>query len=88
MSSVAQLTNLKWLSLEQTAVTDTGIAELEGLQQLETLLLNGITITDAALESLKKLKSLRLLDLTYCDELSQGAVNELRAALPNTQVSF
>ena len=32
-------------------------------------------------ESLKKLKSLRLLNLTYCDQLSQEALSELQQAI-------
>ena len=69
-------------------MTDTGLAELTGLSKLESLLLNEAPITDDGLESLKKLKNLKMLNLSFCDALSQGAIDDLQEALPDCQISY
>ena len=54
---------------------------LAGLPNLEVLLLQGAQLTDAGLEPLAKLKTLRQLDLRG-NKLSDDAVAKLQAALP------
>src|SRR5206468_943094 len=53
----------KTLVLENTEVTDAGLARLRGSTLLETLSLGGTRITDAGLEHLKTLNRLRRLYL-------------------------
>ena len=45
-------------------MTDAGLKELAGLQELQTLDLGGTQVTDAGLKELAGLKSLQTLDLT------------------------
>ena len=59
-----RLTNLEWLSLRATRITDAGLEHLEGLARLEELYLSRTNITDAGLEHLKRLTNLTWLNLS------------------------
>ena len=85
MDTVGKLTSLTKLVLDETAITDAGIAKLEGLP-LKQLYMSKLQITDAAIESLKKIKTLESIDLSFCGQISADAVNDLKAALPNVNV--
>lgn len=85
MESVAKLKNLTALTLDGTQVTDAGVAQLEGLP-LQKLFLQGCQISDAGIESLKKIKTLQAIDLKFCVQVSEDAVNDLKATLPELKV--
>jgi Leucine-rich repeat (LRR) protein len=63
VASISGLTNLKWLDLHFTQVTDTGLAHLKGLTRLEYLNLEGTNATDNGLPQLKDLVRLEQLNL-------------------------
>jgi Leucine-rich repeat (LRR) protein len=107
MACLANLKNLKFLQITvRGPVTDKGIAHLQGLAGLDTLLVENVPLTDMSLASLANMKRLtslgisgnftaeglrhlgRLTGLTYLrviseTPLSQQAVQDLQAALPN-----
>ena len=60
---LARQTNLRALDLEDTAVTDAGVATLAPLTKLRELKLPGATMTGAALRRLAGMKDLRTLEL-------------------------
>ena len=57
------LSELRFLTLDTSAITDAGLERLQGLTNLVTLKLRGTKITDAGLAHLKKIPSLVHLDL-------------------------
>ena len=69
-------------------IDDNTLATVAQFDNLDQLWLNGdITITDAGLEHLKRLKQLR--DLSLGDaRVSPGAVKKLREALPECKISW
>lgn len=81
VSALATLLQLESINLRNTTVSDAGpLAELSNLQ---TLSLNATRVSD--LRPLVGLISLRLLDLRNCP-VDRESVDELRRALPNTQI--
>ena len=60
---IAGLTGLQWLSLDNTGVTDAGLAALGGLTGLQRLYLANTGVTDAGLEALRGLTGLQSLSL-------------------------
>ena len=82
MESVAKLKNLTTLVLDGTQVSDAGIKHLEGLS-LKKLFMQSCQITDEAIESLKKIKTLESMDIQYCVQLSEDGVADLRKAFPD-----
>lgn len=65
-----------WLNLANTKVTDSGLAALEPLKNLEKLHLEKTTITDAGLVHLRGLTHLTYLNL-YGDQISDAGLKEL-----------
>lgn len=59
MRRLANLTKLKYLSLEMTDVTDEGLEHLRGLTSLGTLFIDITDVTDAGLECLNDLPELQ-----------------------------
>ena len=55
------LTNLEWLGLEHTQITDAGLEHLNGLTNLRELDLDGTQVSDVT--PLAKLTNLRVLGL-------------------------
>jgi len=68
---IAKIKSLQDLCLTNNAITDRGIEYLKGME-LMTLRLNETDVTDACLDSLVELKSLRMLDLDDCNITDQG----------------
>lgn len=72
---------LKTLNLNNTSITNTGVASLAALQLplLSTLLLADCAqLSDACLDSLKQLSQtspLETLDLSFCDRVKQSAID-------------
>lgn len=73
------------LNLDKCPVTDRGIPKLASLVNLEWIHLGGTGITDACLDDLAQLKSLKELIVTKTEITEQG-VAKLRAALPECTV--
>jgi hypothetical protein len=63
IAPVAELHDLKFLSLERTSIGDAGVAHLAKLSDLQSLSLAGTKVTDAGLAHLAGLSSLENLDL-------------------------
>jgi hypothetical protein len=81
----AQLTSLRWLSLQHLPVTDPDLEPLGNLERLETLELDGSRLTDAGLVHLYPLKRLNKLYLYGADpqKVSAQGLKRLHAELPN-----
>ena len=82
---VQALPRLRELGLDQTEVTDLGLAKLKRLPHLTRLSLNGTKVTDAGLDHLDGLKQLRELLLTDTKVTDEG-VAKLQQALPNCTI--
>lgn len=82
LASIADLKTLGTLNLKDTPTADTGMAHLAGLSRLAHLSL-GRGVTDKSLPILKKMKSLRMLDVTS-SQISPEGCEELRKAFPTT----
>ncbi len=74
------------LVLSNCQLEDAAQRELGQLQSLESLLLNGSTITDEGLKHLKSLKKLTTLSLSNT-QTSDGAKEELLKVFPDLQLS-
>ena len=69
MPEITTMKELRCLILKKTAfeklkITDTGLADLPQLEQLEVLSLYGNRVTDEGMQSLAKVTTLRVLDLS------------------------
>jgi hypothetical protein len=73
------------LSFENTSLTDAGLKELAGLENLTSLDLRHTKVTDAGLKELAGLKNLILLVLEETKVTGAG-VKELQKALPNCRI--
>jgi len=82
------LASLRVVELRDSPLTDEGLIHLSKMKQLETLLLNRTEISDAGLLHLRGMTQLKHLDLSGSKRLSEDAVSDLKAALPNTKVDF
>jgi Leucine-rich repeat (LRR) protein len=72
-------------------LTDEVVAELAQSQSLQSLRLEGNQLTDAGLESLAKLKTLRYLQVNHNQgkdgvKLTQAGIARLAAALPQCKI--
>jgi len=79
-----------WLVEESTGrnadrFTDRGFAAIGRLKSLKILSLRGYRLSDASVESLHGLKSLKTLYINYCIVRDQ-AIADLKKALPNCEV--
>ena len=68
----AALDRRRKLNLDNTPVTDAGLAHLKGLNGLQSLSLTGTPVTDAGLAHLKGLAELQMLDLTRTQVTDAG----------------
>ena len=83
---VLDLPHLTRLYLQQTAVTDQGVAGLSGLEFLEYLNLYGTAVSDSGLTSLASLPALRSLYLWQTGVTDEGVAG-LQAAAPNLYIN-
>ncbi|HZZ27671.1 MAG TPA: hypothetical protein VFE46_06650 [Pirellulales bacterium] len=82
---IAHIHSLGFLILDQMPITDAGVARLAELTNLIDLDLDWASITDASVSALSQLKKLTRLDLAGT-KLTASGVDQLKAALPNTQI--
>jgi hypothetical protein len=80
-----KLTSLSRLSIERTAVNDTGIAMLTSLPNLTYLNLVGTTVTVNGLMQLKSLKELRQIFL-YQTSISGQEFSQLNKIFPKAVI--
>ena len=73
------------LVLAETRVTDAGIVEVAEFAKLRTLDLEGLPITDDALQRLHVLNDLQRLNLT-ATKVTDAGVEQLRQVLPGLTV--
>lgn len=85
LEAVKLFPKLKWLRLTDTAITDDGLAHLQGLTDLQNLCLRRTAVTDAGLAHLRGLTELQDLDLEKTKVTDQG-VRQLQQALPNARI--
>jgi hypothetical protein len=78
-------TELQYLALSETSITDAGLEHLKGLTQLEILDLDGTRVTDAGLEHLSRMTQLKALTL-WGAKVSSPGVKKLQTALPNCEI--
>jgi hypothetical protein len=69
----------------RTKVTDSGLKELAGLQELRELSLRFSPITDVGLKELVGLKSLRKVEIGET-KVTDAGVAELQKALPDCKI--
>ena len=82
-----RLSNLAFLDLSETAITDHAVASLARLSKLRGLLLRDTRITDASVPHLLKLKSLEQLDIRLT-EISPAGSAKLIRAFPQGNITF
>lgn len=78
--------NLKELDLSSCQITDKGVSKLRRLKHLVSLNLNNNAMSQFAFESLRKLKSLRFLDLRDCPDIHTEQAKIFEDSLPETTV--
>lgn len=86
ITALSELKSLTELHLSHNELK--GLSALSDLTALKTLCLDDAGIKDAYLAKLYKLSALKTLLLDENPELSQSAVDELKAKLPDCRVSF
>jgi hypothetical protein len=79
------MTQLRYLDLHNTKITDAGMVHLKGLTQLTGLSLWGTKVTDAGLANLRGLSQLRDIDLNGTEVTDAGA-KDLEKALPKVKI--
>ena len=79
---VKSMPDLEVLHLSDTAVSDAGVQSLVECSHLTHLELRNCDLTDAAIESLASMQSLRVLDLAGNGDLTDAAILKL-GTLPN-----
>lgn len=86
LDGLKEHTHLRTLNLTQcTSLQDAdGLKRLTGLRKL--ILYNCFTLKNV--DGLKGLTGLQVLDLSNCAEIPATSLQELRAALPNTDITF
>ena len=77
MKLAARMPNLARLDVRDTAVTDAGVAALEGHPQLADLVLARTRLTDASVKSLLRLPALKRV-FVWNSGIGAGALGELR----------
>lgn len=86
VTALSELRSLTELHLSRNELK--GLSALSGLSSLKTLCLDNAGIKDAYLSKLYKLSSLKTLLLDENPELTQAAVDALKAELPGCHISF
>jgi hypothetical protein len=87
LRDIQSFAELKYLGVAGCeTITDAGLGELSGLENLKYLYLDDTQVTDAGLVHLSGLKKLQFLSL-YSTHVSSAGVDELHKALPNCIIS-
>ena len=76
---------MKYLSLYDTQISDTGLVRLKGLTKLTNLYLNHTLVTDAGHVHIKGLTNLEKLELRQT-QVTDAGVAELEKAMPKGRV--
>ena len=84
--TLAQMTNLERLHLENTKFSDAGLAKLAGLQNLEYLNLYGDKVTDGGIAKLAAAKGLKKL-FVWQTGVTQNGAKALEGQLPGLKVN-
>ena len=87
LATLAKLTNLERLHLENTKIGDAGIAQLAGLSKLEYLNLYGTKVSDAGLGKLEGNKALKKL-FVWQTAVTQAGAKALEAKVPGLVVNL
>jgi hypothetical protein len=77
---------VRGLLLEQSDLTDAGMASIGGLRGLVYLSLDSTAITDTGLRHLEKMKGLQVLNLRRCPNVTDEGVARLQKALPECEI--
>jgi hypothetical protein len=86
---LSRLTHLTELNLWGCRkITDAGLVHLSRLTHLTKLNLGWCSITNAGLVHLKDLTNLTFLGLAVSENITDAAIDELRNALPNLEISW
>jgi hypothetical protein len=85
MTHIAKLAHLRQLVLSGLPVTDAGLVHLQN-HELRELYLDGTAISNAALDTLTSLASLKLLDIRATHITDQG-IRRLIRELPKTEIA-
>jgi hypothetical protein len=85
LAKIAQLHNLRRLSMEHTAITDKGIQQLKSMKQLQYLNIVGTGVTDKGLLQLKDLKELRSM-FVYQTKIVTGDWQTLKNVFPEAKI--
>ena len=83
MTTVAKLTNLTRLNLENTRITNAGLVALSSLSNLQYLNLVGTNITSDGLDPLSNLGKLKEIFL-FKTAISADALTVLKQKMPQT----
>jgi hypothetical protein len=83
---VGKLTRLRELGLGHTRVCGRGFHRLQSLSNLEELTIVFTPIRDGALEPLKEIPTLSLVNVWACRHLSRQATDDFRAARPDCRL--
>lgn len=87
LATLAKLSNLERLHLENTKIGDAGIAQLAGLAKLEYLNLYGTKVSDAGLAKLEGNKALKKL-FVWQTAATQAGAKALEAKVPGLVVNI
>lgn len=78
--------DLEQVDLGVTELTDAAVPEFAKFTKLKRLLFTSLAVTDKGLNSLQQCKQLESLSLWLSKNVSDKAIQDLRDALPQTQV--
>lgn len=85
IAKLVDLSKLRRLIIGDLAIRDGAFRRFGELDKLEYIFLNGAMVTDATMDDLMKVKSLKSLNIHRCD-ISSSAVFRLKNALPECKV--
>jgi hypothetical protein len=85
---MTKFAELKILDLHDCAgLTDAGLKEIASAPQLASISIGGKTrITDAGLLELTEMKTLKFVNVRWCDGVSESGAATLRKAIPGLTV--
>ena len=84
LGELHKMKNLKYLNVSSTKVSDAGISNITDLN-LISLHIEHLNLTDACIDSLSKIKSLKWISATK-GTFSQEAVKDLKSQLPECEI--